>query len=87
MNPDQIQIIAACRTLSAAGFSMHVPGTARLELVSANRRSQLWDISEAKARAIISELPGSVRLSGGDLRARVSDLEEYLAGHPIRPGA
>ncbi len=73
-----LQIAAALRTLSDAGLAIHVPSAVRLEMVSVNQLAQLWDISPAKARSIINGLPRVVRLGGGDLRARVSDLEQYL---------
>lgn len=83
--PSTLELAAALRCLSAAGFSLHVPGVSRLELVSCSQLARLWDLSERKARDIITSLPGSVRIDGGDLRARVSELEAYLDAHPIRP--
>lgn len=77
------QIADALRVLADAGLQIHVPGAKRLELVSVGQLRSMWGIGERKARDIITSLPGSVRLAGNDLRARVSDLERYLEQHPI----
>jgi len=77
-------LIAALRVLSAHGVVVQPPITQRIHLVSVAQLGALWDISDRKAREIISSLPGSVRLGGGDLRGRLSELEQYLEAHPIK---
>lgn len=77
-------LIAALRVLSAHGVVVQPPITQRIHLVSVAQLGALWDISGRKAREIITSLPGSVRLGGGDIRGRLSELEAYLQQHPIK---
>lgn len=79
MNPlDQ-----AIKTLSEHGLVVQPPAHHRLRLVSTSELSTLWGISQAKAREIIHSLPHSVRIGGGDLRARPADLDKYMEEHPV----
>ncbi len=85
MEPTRNQLLAALETLGAAGFSLTGPAVDRLSLLSVRKVSQLLEVGPDKARAIMRELPGSVMLPGGDLRARASDLDRYLDQHPATP--
>lgn len=82
MTPSRHQLVAAIETLSAAGFSVSGPAAERISLLSSSRVAQLLDVSMARARDIMRDLPGSVMLPGGDLRCRVQDLERWLDQHP-----
>lgn len=83
--PSRVQVMAALETIAAAGFSISPPAADRLALLSVKRVAQLLEVGEDKARAIVRDLPGSVILPGGDVRARVADVERYLDSHPLVP--
>lgn len=85
MAPTRHQLLAALETLGAAGFSISAPSADRLALLSVRSVARLLEVGEDKARAVMRELPSTVMLPGGDLRARASDLERYLDEHPARP--
>lgn len=72
---------AAIKTLTEHGLVIQPPAQQRLRLVSTAELAELWNISHAKAREIIHSLPNSVRIGGGDLRARPLDLEKYMEEH------
>lgn len=74
-----LQVAAAVETMRAAGWTMAQPAPERLRLIRVATVADLLDCSEDRARAIVHALPNSVRLPGDDLRARVADLEEWMA--------
>ncbi len=87
MSPSRVQVVAAIETLSAAGFSFSGPAAERISLLSSSRVAELLDVSMARARDIMRDLPGSVMLPGGDLRCRVQELERWLDRHPAEVAA
>ena len=74
-----LQIAAAVETMRAAGWTLAQPAPERLRLIRVATVAEILDCSEDRARAIVHALPNSVRLPGDDLRARVSDLEVWIA--------
>jgi hypothetical protein len=82
MSPSPVQVRAALETLGAAGFSLSAPASERLRLLSPAQVAELCAVHIETARSIVKSLPGSVMLPGGDLRARVVELEAWMDARP-----
>jgi hypothetical protein len=85
-SPTSTQVRAAMETLAAAGFSMTGPATARLQLVGAQELARLMDWSPAKARSAMQDAEHfrAIRLPGGDLRVRLTEVEAFVDRHEVR---
>jgi hypothetical protein len=81
MTPSRTQIAAACETLISAGWRMSPPAEDRLRLLDPRQVADLVGVGLPRAREIIRSLPTPVRLPGGELRARVFDLERWIEAH------
>jgi len=81
--PSAIQVSAALETLRAAGFTLQAPATERVRLLSPSDVAAAVGCGLDRARAIIQQLPRSVRLPGNDLRARPDDLDAWIDSHRI----
>jgi excisionase family DNA binding protein len=76
--------MAALETLAGAGFSIAPPAAERCRLLSVAQVAELLGVGQEKARSLAAEVPGSVRLPGGDIRVRLQELERWLERHPLR---
>jgi hypothetical protein len=83
--PSSTQVRAALETLAAAGFSLTGPATARLQLIGAQELARLMDWSAAKARSVMQEAEHfrAIRLPGGDLRVRLTEVEAFIERHEV----
>jgi hypothetical protein len=85
ISPSRTQVAAAVETLVAAGWKLNPPFEDRLRLLDPHQVSHLIDCGLPRAREIIAELPKSVRLPGGEVRARICDLERWMDQHALNP--
>lgn len=84
MNPSTMQVAAAVETLMNAGWSLSPPVEERLRLLDPDQVAEAVGCGDKKAREIILSLPHSVRLPGGELRARPADLERWMKDHEVQ---
>lgn len=85
MTPNTIQVQAALETLRQAGWRLVPPVANRLQLLSVRETAAILGVHDDTAGGISKELPGTVMLPGGDLRVRLTDLEDFLRSHPAVP--
>lgn len=85
MKPSSIQVQAALEILAACGWTITPPVSPRIQLLTTRQVADIVSIHVDTARDLVASFPNSVRLPGGELRARVADLEHYLDTHPVRP--
>lgn len=83
MTPTATQIAAAVETLLGAGWHITPPASQRLQLLTPRQVADLVGCGLPRAREIITGLPNSVRIPGGELRATVPDLEAWMDSHRI----
>jgi hypothetical protein len=81
MKSTSFAIPAALEVLREAGWQLTPPTTERLRLLTPHDVSDLLSVGVAKAREITISLPNTVRLPGGDLRATVADVEQWIEEH------
>lgn len=81
--PSRTQVAAAVETLLASGWHITPPAAERLQLLTPHQVGELVGCGLPRAREIITSLPGSVRIPGGELRARIADLETWISSHQI----
>lgn len=82
-SPVPISVAAAMNRLLAAGWTLQSPTIERLRLLRTAEVAEILGVSTNRAREIVHCLPNSVRLPGDDLRARPSDLEEWIQAHRL----
>lgn len=83
MTPSRTQVAAAVETLLASGWQITAPASERLQLLTPRQVADLVGCGLPRAREIIMAMPGSLRIPGGELRARIADLELWIAKHQI----
>jgi hypothetical protein len=83
MTPSRTQIAAAVETLVSAGWRMSPPAEDRLRLLDPRQVADLVGVGLPRAREIITSIPTSIRLPGGELRARIPDLERWIDQHAM----
>lgn len=83
MKPSPTQVAAALEVLVGAGYRITPPVSARLQLMTPLEVGQVLMVSPRRARDYMRQMPGAVRIPGGDLRCRPSDLEAFISHHPI----
>jgi hypothetical protein len=83
MSPSRTQVAAAVETLLASGWQITPPASERLQLLTPRQVADLVGCGLPRAREIITALPGSLRIPGGELRARIPDLESWMEQHRI----
>lgn len=76
--PSRTQVLAAVETLMSAGWTITPPAMERIQLLDPHQVAEAIGCGLPRAREIIAGLPGSVRLPGGELRARPADIEAWL---------
>lgn len=81
--PSRTQVAAAVETLLASGWQITPPASERLQLLTPRQVADLVGCGLPRAREIITALPGSIRIPGGELRARIGDLESWMERHRI----
>jgi hypothetical protein len=81
--PSRTQILAAVETLMSAGWSISPPAMERIQLLDPHQVAEAIGCGLPRAREIITSLPNSVRIPGGELRARPTDLEAWIEGRRI----
>jgi hypothetical protein len=82
-SPSRTQVAAAVETLLLSGWQITPPAEERLQLLTPRQVADLVGCGLPRAREIITSMPGSVRLPGGELRARILDMEEWITRHRI----
>lgn len=80
-----LAIAAAVETLQRAGWTLSAPELERMRMIPIPTVADLLGVGETTARGIVRSLPGTVRLPGGELRARASDLERWIEERRIKP--
>ncbi len=81
--PAPLAVAAAMNRLLAAGWTLSSPSIERLRLLRPSEVAEILGVGANRAREIIHGLPNSVRLPGDDLRARPTDLEEWISAHRL----
>lgn len=81
--PDPIQVLAAARTLSAAGWSITCPALDRLRAVSISQAAEALGFDRRKMASLVErgEFPGARRVDD-DIRIPVSDLAAWWDRQP-----
>lgn len=85
--PTFLQVQAALQTLAEAGWTLTPPAQSRLQLCTVEDIATLLVVSPNTARSIARSLPHTVMLPGGDLRIRMTDVEEYVERHRLPKAA
>ena len=82
-SPDPIQVLAAPRTLSDAGWSLTCPGLDRLRAVSITQAAEALGFDRRKVAQLVErgEFPGARRIDG-DVRIPVADLAAWWDRQP-----
>lgn len=80
---EPLTVAAAMNRLLAAGWTLQAPSIERLRLLRPADVAEILGVGSNRAREIVHALPNSVRLPGDDLRARPSDLEEWISSHRL----
>lgn len=79
--PSRTQVAAAVETLVSAGWRLAPPAEDRLRLLDPRQVADLVGCGLPRAREIILSLPSPIRLPGGELRARIGDLDRWIDQH------